>query len=465
VYVKHQMLEENLIEERHYQKAIALSSMNRSTLVVLPTGLGKTVIALLVIAETLRTKRGKILFMAPTKPLVEQHSRFLAKHLIADDPVVFTGEVQPAKRKEMWSKSQIIVATPQVVSNDLVSGQIDLNEISLIVFDEVHRAVGDYAYVFIGERYRKVKDGHVLGMTASPGNDPEKIMEVCENLAIEGVEIRHEYDPDVVRYVHDIFIKWMEIEMPQSLKTVVGYLKKAQDEQILKLRKAGFLEKKRFVSTRDLLSAQRRISSSLQTGSNSPSTFTAATTVAIAMKLNHALELAETQGVAALKAYFDRLVIEAESRGSSRAAKQTISLPKFQMARREVKKLESAKVESPKLEKVKKIVVAQLNSKADSRIIVFTHYRDTSKLVTEALGSINIVRPARFVGQASKGRDKGMKQKEQVEMIDRFKDGEFNVLVATSVAEEGLDIPSTDLVVFYEPVPSEIRMIQRRGRT
>ena len=147
------MIEEGLVEERHYQMAIAQSCLKKSTLVVLPTGLGKTVIALMVVAETLRTKRGQILFMAPTKPLVEQHARFLRKHLIADDPVVFTGEVPPEKRKEMWGKSQIIVATPQVVTNDLVSGQIDLNSISLIVFDEVHRAVGDYAYVFIGERY------------------------------------------------------------------------------------------------------------------------------------------------------------------------------------------------------------------------------------------------------------------------------------------------------------------------
>ncbi len=465
MYVKHQMIEPETIEERHYQQAIALSCVKRSTLVVLPTGLGKTVIALLVMAETLRTKRGKILFMAPTKPLVEQHARFLKKHLIAEPPVVFTGEVAPAKRKEMWKGSQIIVATPQVVSNDLIAGQIDLNDISLIIFDEVHRAVGDYAYVFIGERYRKVKDGHVMGMTASPGNDPEKILEVCENLAIEGVEIRHDYDPDVVKHVHDIYIKWIEIDMPESMKNLVRHLKKALDEQVSKLRKFGYLPRKKYVTMKDLLSAQRKIQGSLQTGSKSSAAFTAATNVAIAMKLNHALELAETQGVAALRAYFDRLVKEAESRGSSRASKQTIALPNFQMAVKAVKELESESVESPKLERVKKVVVAQLNSKPDSRIIVFTHYRDTSELVANELGKIEIVRPARFVGQASKGRDKGMRQKQQVEMIDRFKDGEFNVLVATSVAEEGLDIPATDLVVFYEPVPSEIRTIQRRGRT
>lgn len=453
------------MEERHYQQSIADSANKRSTLVVLPTGMGKTIIAVLVVAETLRTKRGKILFMAPTKPLVEQHLRFLKKHVISEPPVLLTGETQPAKRKKMWNENQIIIATPQVISNDLVSGQIDLNDVSLIVFDEAHRAVGDYAYVFIGERYRKIKSGHVLGMTASPGSDPEKILEVCENLSIEGAEIRHEYDPDVVKYVHDIYLKWIEIDIPKELKDVIKYLKKEQDEQANQLRKAGYLKRGTYVSMKDLLAAQRIIQGQLRTGSNDQNAFKAATTIAIAMKLNHALELAETQGVAALQAYFERMVKEATSRGSSRASKQSISLPKVQMAMKEAKKLKAASVESPKLGRVKKLVVAQLNQKPDSKIIVFTHYRDTSEMVTEALAEISIIRPVRFVGQATKGKDKGMSQKKQVEILDKFQDGEFNVLVATSVAEEGLDIPSTELVVFYEPVPSEIRTIQRRGRT
>ena len=69
-----------------------------------------------------------------------------------------------------------------------------------------------------------------------------------------------------------------------------------------------------------------------------------------------------------------------------------------------------------------------------------------------------------FVGQAKKGAT-GMSQKEQKDMLDRFRNDDFNVLIATSIAEEGLDIVKVDIVVFYEPVPSAIRSIQRRGRT
>lgn len=459
------MIVPDTIEERHFQVAIASTASKLSTLVVLPTGLGKTVIAALVVAETLRTKRGKILFMAPTKPLVEQHARFLKTHLVIEPPAIFTGETGPAKRKEMWDSSQIITATPQVISNDIVSGQIDLNDVSLIIYDEAHRASGDYAYVFIGERYRKVKSGHSMGMTASPGNDAKRIMEVCENLGIQAVEIRHEYDPDVIKYVHEIRMQWIEIDVPAEMLEVIKHLKKAQDEQVEKLRKAGYLKKGTYVSMKDLLAAQRMITGELQTENKSSNAFGAATTIAITMKINHALELVETQGVSALKFYFERLVKDAVSKGSSRAAKEAIALPKVQMAMKAINVLDAKSVESPKLVKVKKLVVAQLNQKPDSKIIVFTHYRDTAELVSSELASISIIKPARFVGQATKGEDKGMNQKKQVDMIDRFKAGEFNVLVATSVAEEGLDIPSTDLVIFYEPVPSEIRSIQRRGRT
>ncbi|HEX2022022.1 MAG TPA: ERCC4 domain-containing protein, partial [Candidatus Thermoplasmatota archaeon] len=179
---------------------------------------------------------------------------------------------------------------------------------------------------------------------------------------------------------------------------------------------------------------------------------------AAALKLGHALELAETQGVGALATYMEKL-----EHDESKAAKSILEDPRVIEARRLV---QETRLEHPKLRQVAILLRQQLKEKADSRVIVFTNYRDTSELLARELAQVDGVRPARFVGQASRSEtDKGLSQKKQVEMIRRFKDGEFNVLVATSVAEEGLDIPQVDLVVFYEPVPSEVRAIQRRGRT
>jgi len=120
---------------------------------------------------------------------------------------------------------------------------------------------------------------------------------------------------------------------------------------------------------------------------------------------------------------------------------------------------------NPKLNAVKELVEKQILDAPQSRVIVFTNYRDTAELVANSLKEVPGIKPIRFVGQASKYRDMGLTQKQQVDIIQKFKDGEYNTLVATSVAEEGLDIPATDLVVFFEPIPSEIRSIQRKGRT
>ena len=91
-------------------------------------------------------------------------------------------------------------------------------------------------------------------------------------------------------------------------------------------------------------------------------------------------------------------------------------------------------------------------------------YRDSALKIKEELENLPGVTAEIFVGQAKK-RDTGLSQKEQKALLNRFRDSEFNVLVATSIGEEGLDIIKVDLVIFYEPIPSAIRSIQRRGRT
>ena len=115
----------------------------------------------------------------------------------------------------MW-KTRIIVSTPQVIENDLLSKRLNLKDVSFIIFDEGHHAVGEYAYVFVSEMHQKhrEKDRLVLGMTASPGYDIDKILEVCKNLDISNIEIRSKYDRDVRPYVHDLKIFW--IILPQS---------------------------------------------------------------------------------------------------------------------------------------------------------------------------------------------------------------------------------------------------------
>ena len=141
-YLEHPLLKPCSVEKRLFQLDLASKALKDSTLVVVPTGLGKTVIALMVLLA--RLDKGKALFLAPTKPLVEQHARFL-ENVLLDGSIIacMTGEMPPEKRAEIWSKARIITSTPQVIENDLLSRRIDLKDVSLVIFDEAHRGVGN----------------------------------------------------------------------------------------------------------------------------------------------------------------------------------------------------------------------------------------------------------------------------------------------------------------------------------
>jgi ERCC4-related helicase len=429
--------------------------------------MGKTIIALLVIVKELAKNNNNILFLSPTKPLVNQHAQTLTDLLTIDDTVaVFTGEVPPEKRIELWNSKRIIVSTPQVIENDLIARRYDLAKTSRIIFDEAHRATGNYSYVFIADMFKKQQsERRCLGMTASPGNNLSEILEVCKNLEITNIEIRTKIDQDVRPYVHDLDIKWRDILLPPEFNYTLKLLRKALAERLNILKDIGVLDSASIalINRKKLLEIQQKIQLELRSNPQPSQTlFKAASAQNAAMKLAHAIELLQTQGVNALSNYVSRIATEASSKGGSKASRDIMKDPNVLEAIAYVKAL---KIEHPKIQEIVTIVKEQLTLKKESKIIVFTHYRDTSNYVLKQLEKIPIARPVRFIGQAGKENDKGLTQKEQIDIIRRFKKDEYNVLIATSVAEEGLDIPSTDLVVFYEPVPSEIRTIQRKGRT
>jgi len=468
VYVNEEFIKANNIERREYQINIANSASKNNTLIVLPTGLGKTIIALIMLARQLKKENNKILFLAPTKPLVIQHAQFIKQFLTIDEKfiAVFTGENPPEKRQEMWDKSRIIVSTPQVIVNDILSKKLNLKDVTFIIFDECHHAVGEYSYVFVSEMFQKERgDRLVLGMTASPGNDVLKILEICKNLNIKNIEIRTKYDPDVKPYVYDLEITWKDVDLPKEFAYTIQLLKKALSERLKILKDLEFIETSSVSSTnrKNLLDAQKKIQEEIRSNIKpSKILFKAASIQSEAIKIHYSLELIQTQGVNALRNYFQRMGQGTVSKGVSKATRAIIADKDIIEA---VAYIKSLNIEHPKVQEIAKIVEQQLKLKPDSKIIVFTHYRDTSAYISNILNNVKKAKPARFIGQAVKNGDKGLTQKEQSKIIKSFKEGEYNVLIATSVAEEGLDIPSTDLVVFYEPIPSEIRAIQRRGRT
>jgi Fanconi anemia group M protein len=462
-FLEHPLLKPQTVDKRLFQLDLAANALKASSLIVVPTGLGKTVIALMVLLA--RLDKGKVLFLAPTKPLVEQHATFLRRVLKDEDTVaMMTGEIMPEKRVVSWEAARIVASTPQVIENDLLSRRIDLKDVSLVIFDEAHRAVGNYAYVYIAERYaREATNPLVLGITASPGSQSEKIAEICTNLAIEKVQTRTENDSDVAPFVHSREIEWVKLTVPKELldiRTAIEDVLKARidDLNLLGISPARIDSK---ASKKELLGLQAQLMSSAQREAN-PATFKGISLLAEVLKLHHAVELAETQGTDALASYFQRLQGEALSKSGSKASRRIMLDPKFRQA---MDALQTLEVEHPKPAAVKKILLEQILARPESRIMVFTNYRDTASSLLKFLKNEPAIKAVRFVGQSSRVDDEGLSQKKQAEILQKFRDGEFNVLIATSVGEEGIDIPATDMVLFYEPVPSEIRSIQRKGRT
>ncbi len=465
--VEHPRIRPGALDDRVYQEGIVETAIAHNTLVVLPTGLGKTAIALRVIAEfLLRNPTRSVLFLAPTRPLVVQHARSVAEKLFAPPPLVLTGAIPPERRAELIAPPQVIVATPQVVANDLAEGGFPLDTIDLIVFDEAHRAVGVYPYVAIARANRDGPNARVLAMTASPGGSLARIREVWNQLGIERFEYRTDRSPDVLPYIHGIGVETIPVPVPPEVRDLAIRLRAAAQRPVEVLRRLGVVPTGE-TNRRQLLDAGNRLHGAIAgaraSGQPAPELWRAVTAQAVAMKALHALELIETQGVDSLREFLARQTPPPGKRITP-AQREFLNDPDVTEVQRRLRDLT---VEHPKIDTTVRLVADELARNPGARVIVFAQYRDTvDRLVLELERLSNPgVRPARFVGQASHGDDVGLSQREQIRLLDAFRSGAINCLVATSVAEEGLDIPSTDLVVFYEPIPDVIRTIQRRGRT
>lgn len=476
-YIDHPLIKSNAIEARLYQQVLAADVLKKgNTMIVAPTALGKTIVATLVAADRLeKVKNSKILVLAPSKPLVIQHESTFKEFLTVPCSSI-TGAVKTDERVKRWEESQIICATPQTVESDLLKGRYSLKDVSLVVFDECHHGVGSYSYVYLASRYvKESKFNLILGLTASPGSDKEKIKEVCDNLYIQSIVVKTEEDNDVRPYFNPVAIDWVRVKMSSELEKIKTHVDKALKIRLKGLKNMGVI---RTVSVNklDILKARGRVQSAIARSVNpKKECFQAISILSAVINIQHSQELIETQGVVTFNKYVARL-----RKKKTKAAKSLIQDPNFGKAIYLAREAEKHGLEHPKLKKVTDIIKKELGQNGQtklqsdryvkdadqksSKIMVFTQYRDSLEMIHQKLEKEGI-KSAKFFGQASRDGEKGLTQKEQKEIIKAFKIGEYDVLLSTSVAEEGIDIPAVDLVILYEPVPSEVRMIQRRGRT
>ncbi len=457
---------DNLIIPRDYQKDIFESVKDKSSLVVLPTGTGKTLIAMML--SDYKFKKyplKKVLILAPTRPLVEQHLNSFLNFFPEGwaDMQLFTGKTNAENRKKIWRTAEFIFSTPQCISNDISKELYDLKDVSLLVIDEAHRCLKNYSYNKIAIRYKmQNENGQILALTASPGGDKKTIEEVCNNMSVENVEIRTRNSEDVKPYLQDLEFEKIFVDFPNEFLEIKVLLDEIYNDKIRELKDRKFLFG--YANRVMILKIQSRLMSDLKK-SKDGNKMIGVSLCAQALKISHAIELLETQTIGSFVEYLRELFKQSSEKMSRGVLKITGD---FRFTKAYSLALSLGK-EHPKLYELGRIIKEMLEKNPNSKIIVFAQFRETINKIKDYLNSLNNVKVGVFVGQAIKentrGIKTGLKQKEQKEMVLNFKEGVINTLLATSIAEEGLDIPEVSLVVFYEPVPSAIRKIQRAGRT
>ncbi|MFX1325506.1 MAG: DEAD/DEAH box helicase, partial [Promethearchaeota archaeon] len=494
-YFNFQNIKKDTILFRHYQINVANSCKSKNSLAILPTGLGKTIIGILLIAYSLKKyPKSSVVILAPTRPLVIQHKTSCKKFLDIDpnEIISLTGKVSPEKRISLFNNSKVILSTPQIINNDLIRGRYSLKKVSLIIFDEAHKTKGNYSYNTISKEYIKMcKDPLILGLTASPGKDYERIQEICNNLFIENIVFKSYEDDDVKDYIYDIDTFINLIILPIKIMEIsqvwyhlfTGFLKFFIDRNLINPFKKYYSKLDFLRITHDLTLSFRfeegyiseeeyfdnlifqdpKILDTVKENDiDIHSIFSYCSTC---ISILHAKDLIETQDISLFISFLERIKYKAEQGALS--AKRIVNSKQFSFVNSVIEKEKLSDSTHPKIDKIFSIIHEEVEEFNNKKIIIFTHFREMAEFLKKKLQDKfqNELIIEKFIGQTSKIDDTGFSQKMQREILDRFRKEEINILIATCVAEEGIDIPNVDSIIFYEPVPSEIRLIQRRGRT
>jgi Fanconi anemia group M protein len=339
--------------------------------------------------------------------------------------------------------------------------------VSLLIEDECHRCLKNYAYTYVAEKYQaQSKNPRILGLTASPGAERKTIEQIAKNLNIDTIELRTRDSEDVKEYLQELKFEVVRVDFPEDFDRLRKMLKVIFQKKVdeLKNRKLLFGPPMKRV----ILEAQGNIMRAISSGNKHFNLLMGASACSQAIKVEHAIELIETQTLSSVYEYFHNLFQQA-GENKSKAVVNLVKQPEFNQAFVLLNELIAKKIEHPKLLKLKEILENKIKEDHKNKAIVFTQFRSTAVKICRELNSIPDIKAKVFVGQAIKkmksGEEIGLSQKEQHQMLEEFKSGGSNVLVATSIGEEGLDIPEVNSVIFYEPIPSAIRKIQRAGRT
>ena len=445
------------MSHRSYQFNIVQSCLFKNTLVCLPTGLGKTFIAAVVMYNFYRWyPQGKIVFMAPTKPLVGQQIEacFRIMGIPQEETKEMTGSVSVAERNKAWASKRVFFLTPQVMNNDLSRGLFPAKEVKLLIVDEAHKAQGEYAYCQVARELNRAKAiTRIVALSATPGTDIPNVKSMLQNLFISHIELRHEESPDILPYTHSRVVDKVVIPMDSSIKDIKEKLLGVMEIYVKRLSAASALRKGHnpsaytkfaFIRSRDEWrqnppgNIQNHVKGQVEGD------------FAACIKLYHGMELLTTQGLRSFYNFFNRV---AEDDFSSKRIKGELgriplwrdilaivtekfsgdvsntalnhSGPVFSQVGskpQELSEQHKTKTSHPKMDKLLEVVqehfVKYSKDGLETRVIIFSQFRDcVTELVACLAGLKPTVRPMPFIGQSGAGGKKGLTQKEQLEVV------------------------------------------------
>ena len=444
------------IESRIYQEMLFAESVGQNSLIVLPTGLGKTIVMLYLVGYYLNlSKERKILVVTPTKPLVHQITETFKKHLDYDPDFILEidGSVNPEKRAKLYLDGKVIISTPQTLANDFLADRLHPKDFHLLCFDEAHRATGNYAYVKIIQLFESEQHfPRVVAFTATPGNNKEQILQVLKNLQIKAVLSRFEDDPDVRPFVsqHKPHVMW--VDLPKEYRDSLQIIEKVEKDLIKEIEARGLTVGKYLSKTLAMVLQNQTLALMREY----PEKGDLLNFTPNLIRVLHLRELIETQGLPQASISLTKWFTDPQKK----------TLRDF-LENPFIKELHRIIAQNPLPHPKLLTLINLLQEKTknnDSKVIIFSNFRDTIDFLIGELTKANII-CKKFIGQSSdKKRSTGMSQKEQLAVLEEFKNGNLNILLSTSVGEEGLDVGSCDLVVFYDSVPSIVRSVQRTGR-
>jgi ATP-dependent DNA helicase MPH1 len=477
----------NLGTIREYQFNIVSRSLFHNTLVALPTGLGKTFIAATVMLNYYRWTDAQIIFMAPTKPLIAQQMEacYGIAGIRRDDTVLMTGETTPGLRAEEWLEKRVFFMTPQTVINDLKTGICDPKKIVLLVVDEAHKATGGYAYTEVVAFMRRFNPSfRVLALTATPGSSVEAVQSIIDNLGIARVEVRTEQSLDIRQYTHEKHTEKEVFDWSDEQNLIMDHISKALQPVLDKLNSQNaYWSKDPMLLTAFGLTQARKKWMMSEAGRKAPQGLKGMvnTIFTVLSQIAHSISLLKFHGITPFYSSALEFQKNVESgQTKSKYATQITQHEDWVKAMGYMRRWSNSPdfIGHPKLEYLREVVLNHFLDAGEggrqdagvptrpTRIMVFSGFRDSTQDICRVLKRNEpMIRPHEFVGQASSKSSEGMNQKKQNQVIQDFKAGKFNTLVATSIGEEGLDIGDVDLIVCYDASASPVRMLQRIGRT